>query len=503
MPDAPGQSNPFAATPPAAPDAGSPLALPATPPGPGVPGPTAGPAVPMTLPAAASAPPAAVALPADSGGVEPTVPTAAGPMTLPTSDAAPADPATPAGPASPASPASPADGAGGEAAAAGEGFFMPEPTDQAAGRQTGRKQPRRKGRKQTRRGRGGRTAVPVKKDAFYVRVDGGETFESATRLIGQKMPFTKPRATSAMRVYANGVIVFSTMLISAAQRERVLAAPISVPVSPLTRLERRAGELADDLAADTVVVERLIPEEDRKAEPDAAAEQRWTFTVRTEDGTTYLDSDEPDRPFNLAKRKERISVFMRSGRTGRVMAIGFLGHLDKPGRAETPARAAAKILNIQSGVADFQLLSGISGVHVPPQPGSRVMAPTMEHQATFHVPVTVFAQDNSVAGTGAVKVTVDLRHTAAGGQSLQLADVTADKAIGGVFDDVADLFSQTMVQKLREELAEDLADVLYSVVLGEVDDRTVGVVLAAAERCMPHGVDLSPFGYRIRETPAA
>ena len=84
---------------------------------------------------------------------------------------------------------------------------------------------------------GSRVVRPTK-EAFYVRVeasDGIIAFYNATEHVGKTMPFSKPRATCAMRVSPDAVS-FSLLHLTNKNAAVIAAKPVTLPRGPLSRL---------------------------------------------------------------------------------------------------------------------------------------------------------------------------------------------------------------------------------------------------------------------------
>lgn len=332
------------------------------------------------------------------------------------------------------------------------------------------------------------------KEAFWVRVafDGSSQFFPATDYIGKKMPFSNPKETCAMRVYED-VVCFSLLHLTKRAAKDLREKPIEVPHAPLSRLARRSAEVP--VTPGTVIVEH-------RTEVDGEQVDRSvTMSLQvSESRVATLESDDPvaEEPFELGGRGERISLFLSSPTVPRRVALGFIGHLGKPGSADTLARCAAKILHAAAALPEFSLLTGIEAADVPALPGGVTVVRPVATRAEIDIPVRLFteAMPPAMVGSGTMRVEVDLEHANAATDRL-LYTITPDDAIAEVFDTYREVADRWLTGRLAELLGEEIRMIIFDIVLGEVTEETVERI--NEKLAVIGGVDFTPTKFRNTE----
>lgn len=320
------------------------------------------------------------------------------------------------------------------------------------------------------------------KESFFVRVpdpNGGvPTFFNATAYIGKVMPYQKPQATCAMRVDGN-VVAFSLLHLTKRSMATVVTQEISMPRSPLARLTRRAQSL--ELAAGEIVVEM----DDVFYKLRCKVDDNGTASLEMAEGP---DGSRDDVTFNLPLTSAKISVYLRSPKVDRTIAIGFIGHLGKPNTPELVSRATAMVLNSVSGLVEFRLLSGVETCKVPAAPTKWSTRPPVrkaEDRVAFELAVQLFAMDSSApagevspenlvpVGSGSAVIEVDLENANPTTGRL-LYHITPSEEIAEQFGSYRDVIDGAITTVLKQRLGEELTQITFEVVLGEVDSGTLG-----------------------------
>jgi len=402
---------------------------------------------------------------------------------------------------------------------------------------------------------GSRVVRPTK-EAFYVRVeasDGIIAFYNATEHVGKTMPFSKPRATCAMRVSPDAVS-FSLLHLTNKNAAVIAAKPVTLPRGPLSRLERRAISYAP-MAADRVVVELSSqPAEDsvsRDAVSDDAAAQNGldnlfvsedaapesglndlfaedaksteavvvsdktgrrpmkpavveTFECtirRDENGVARLEAVGEEHVFELPRGAVHVSLYLASpvASIKRTLAIGFIGHVGKPGTNETVTRVASMVLNSLSHLPDFRILGGIETCVVPASPGrggaSKTAAKRASDKVAFPVHVYLFDEQTAMVASGYVGVDIDLENANPSTGKL-LFVFTPEKSLESVFDRYRGVVERAVTDSLFANIGEDvLSNIVYDVVLGSVSAATIDD-LKSFGKSIP-AFDLTPAQFRV------
>ena len=335
--------------------------------------------------------------------------------------------------------------------------------------------------------RGGKAHNRPRKEAFFVRVpaaDSSVSFFNATEHLGQEMPFAKPQATCAMRASADSV-VFSLLHLTKRTAANIVGAPVEMPRGPLSRLERKASQV-DELAPGELTVEIN----------DAVYKM---IVTRDDNGVASVEmaGDEADVNIELPMSALHLSLYFRSPVVPRTVAVGFIGHLGKPGAPETVTRAASMVLFSITQLVEFRILSGIETVRVPSAPGRWTAAAVRKNEDKVQcaVPVWFFSNDLAPLGSGHVGVAIDLDNANPSSGRL-LCHYTPDEAIAEVFTaQFRNIFDMAMSELLRLHLGEDeLATITYDIVLGDVASGTVDRLREALATMT--GLDFTPQQYR-------
>lgn len=326
-----------------------------------------------------------------------------------------------------------------------------------------------------------------RKEAFFVQVESADKtplFFNATKELGKPMPYSKPLATCALRV-SEGAVMFSLLKLSNRTRQTLLEAPLELPRGPLARLERKVATLSALDADDVVRVE--------VGKVEGVDGEHVMSMSRDENGVVSLELVGDEITFTLPKSAIQVSLFLRSPKTGRVVAVGFIGHIGKPESTESLTRAVAQVINHASGLAEFRLLSGIERANVPSAPGRftvRKVARKAEDTVRFAVPVRLWSEENAPVSAGLVQVEVDL-DTANPVSGKLLFHLTPDAALVEVFEPYRSNFDAAVSAAFMQALgADELTDIVCDIALGDVGSGTLGRLREASGAVT--GLDISP-----------
>lgn len=402
---------------------------------------------------------------------------------------------------------------------------------------------------------GSRNVKPTK-EAFHVRVEAGDgsvAFYNATDYVGKVMPFKKPRATCAMRVSGEAVS-FSLLHLTNKNAAQLANKPVVIPRGPLARLERRAvsygpldettlivelstraggDEVERDVAnaqtapapveavgdnplADVFSVASIPGAEvaDDGANTETASEQRGrtkrpmrpatieTFRCvirRDEHGVAHVEAEGDEHIFDLPRGALHASLYLASpvASINRVLAIGFIGHVGKPGSTETVSRVAAMVLNSLTHLSDFRILSKIETCKVPANPArgaSKPVAKRPDERVVFPVKVFLFDETMAPAANGEVICEIDLENANPTTGRL-LVSYQAPEALGD-FEPYRAVFDAAIAQHLRVALGDDtITEIVYDIVLGSVGAGAIEM-LRDTVRAIP-AYDVTTTQFRV------
>lgn len=327
-----------------------------------------------------------------------------------------------------------------------------------------------------------------RKEAFFVQVESADKtpiFFNATRELGKPMPYSKPLATCALRV-SDTAVLFSLLKLSNRTRQNLAESPLEMPRGPLGRLERKAA-LLEGMTGEEIRVEI--------GKVDALEGQEFRLSLRRdENGIASVEVDGDEVNFELPKSALQVSIFLSSPKTGRVVAIGFIGHVGKPETAESLSRVVALVLNHATGLAEFRLLAGIERANVPASPARfqvRKVARKSEDQVQFSVPVRLWTgEPPTPVGAGYVRVDVDL-DTANPVSGKLLFHYTPAAEIAEHFEGYRSVLDAAVSASFSQALGiDELTDIVCDIALGDVASGTLGRLRDAGATIT--GLDLSP-----------
>lgn len=337
------------------------------------------------------------------------------------------------------------------------------------------------------------------KTAYFARVpdpSGTWSFFNLTEHIGKAMPFTKIQATCAMQV-KDDVIAFSLLHCTKAVVATLVAKPIELPRGPLERLDRRAMKYLD-LRDDELIVEfdntvyHLSISRD-----DAGIAKLELVSIEAKEGAEAQPDPSEALPetFELPKGAIHMDLYLRSPKVARTIAVGFIGHVGRPGDPDTVSRCAAKVLNSISQLFEFRMLSSIETIVVPAGPSKwsqqAAALRKVEKDAAVEVPVWLFSAPVSATdvpellAAGSVVVTVDLENANPATGRL-LCHYTPSASLGDLFEGYRTVFEARITSDLQVAIGtEDIATMTFDIVLGVIEPGAIERIEDALKTIKP------------------
>jgi hypothetical protein len=323
-----------------------------------------------------------------------------------------------------------------------------------------------------------------RKEALFVQVpspDGTVEFHDATSHIGKSMPFKNPKATCGMRVH-DEVVAFSLLHLTKKTATSMAEKELLIPRGPLTRVEKRAEELAAEIGDDELIIE------------SDAGTQRCRI-VREANGIAELEPIGEDVNFELPREAVKISMYTKNPTLGRLVAVGFIGHPGRPGSPETLRRVASMALFSLTQLSAFRVITGMVSVVVPAAPRAVIAVATRktEDKVQLDMPVWLFEDSNPPTlvkqGQVFIEIDLDLANPATG---KLLYHFTPNAEIAEIFETYRPILDSTVTEVLRGKLDDsEINTIAIEIVLGEVGSGTVGRLREALEG-LANGLDLTP-----------
>ena len=248
--------------------------------------------------------------------------------------------------------------------------------------------------------RPGKKEPEITRQSYYIGLATGEfsalTFVDVTDKLGKPMPFGQPNSALAMSL-SRRAAMFSLLRINSRSRARWREQKLEFPAGPLARLDRKKPEMRALGKNGVHLGLRLVFDEDTgtdDAEPDALSgllgtDEKPVYKTRTdslsfsmeidrkEGGGSSIGGADADKEFELPKAAVMASIYFNGLGGTLPVGVGFIGHLDKPGRTYTAGRATAVIMRYMLYLPEFKTLMGASSVDLPdngsvPRPGDEV-----------------------------------------------------------------------------------------------------------------------------------
>lgn len=326
-----------------------------------------------------------------------------------------------------------------------------------------------------------------RKEALFVQVpspDGAVEFHDATAHVGRVMPFKNPKATCGMRVTGE-VVSFSLLHLTKKTATSMATKELLIPRGPLTRVEKRAQEIAGEIGEDEIFIESEIGSQKCRLTKDA-------------NGVAELEPIGEDVSFELPREAVKLSVYMKNAALGRLVAIGFIGHPGRPGSPESLRRVASMALFALTQLSHFRVITGMVSVVVPAAARSlAVPVRKSEDKVQMEIPLWLFDESTPpvLRTSGAVVLEVDLDKANPNTGKL-LYQFTPSAEIGEIFEEYRVILDATVTEVLRTKLDDsEINSIAIEIVLGEVDSRTVERLRDAISG-LAGGLDLTP---RLRQ----
>jgi hypothetical protein len=322
-----------------------------------------------------------------------------------------------------------------------------------------------------------------RKEALFVQVpspDGTVEFHDVSTHLGKPMPFKNPKATCGMRV-VDEVVSFSLLHLTKKTATSILTKELAIPRGPLTRVERRAGELAAEIADDDVIIESDLGTQRCKLSRDA-------------NGVGELEPIGEDVSFELPREAVKLSIYTRNAQLGRLVAIGFIGHPGRPGSQESLRRIASMALFSLTQLSHFRVITGMVSAVVPAASRAAIVpVRKAEDKAQIEIPLWLFSDGTPpvprVNGAVVLEIDLDLANPSTG---KLLYRFTPSPEIQDVFDEYRNVLDATVTEVLRTKLDDsEINSIAIDIVLGDVDSRTAGRVREALQG-LAGGLDLTP-----------
>jgi hypothetical protein len=332
------------------------------------------------------------------------------------------------------------------------------------------------------------------KEAFYVRIvlpDGATQFLPATEHIGKPMPFSKPRETCAVQVYED-VVVYSLLHVTKKRASTLQGTIIRMPTPMLTRLLRRAKEL--EFSKDNEIIVEISSLD--------TTTTTHRFNVE-QDNSKVADlvivGDEV--PVKMDPRGIKISIYSKSPKRPKTLALGFIGHVGKPDTEETLTRVVAKVLNAALALPPFQVLFDIEAVKVP-HGGGLIPSNNAISSTTIELPVRLYTDTGTVStespvellSQGSVLVEINLAHAST--NNTLLYTLIPEKTIEELFPEFEETTKKFINVQLIELVGSELYDIVADIHLGEnislIEDRLRELLTPV----FANGVDITPTKYR-------
>jgi hypothetical protein len=234
----------------------------------------------------------------------------------------------------------------------------------------------------------------------------------------------------------------------------------------------------------------------RKPQRPATIES-WRYKLRRDDNDVVtLEAADDDHTFELPRGAIHVSVYLRSPRVNRVMAVSFIGHVGRPGNVETMGRVASMVLNSMSHLPEFRVLAGIETVVVPAAPNRPTPArkSSFSRPAAFTTQVYLFDDALNPVASGLVGVEFDLENANPTSGKL-LSRVTPEETLAEAFESYRGVFDLALAGALKATMSdEDVAEITYDIILGGVSEGTIDRLIEVGEQLQ--SVDLSPTQFR-------
>ena len=323
----------------------------------------------------------------------------------------------------------------------------------------------------------------VHKEELFVGIpandNSGIDYHAISRYMGQKLPYSNSKATCALRVTSD-VAAFSLLFLTKVTSVALNNKMVEFPKGPLMKLEKKAlsyGEIPENVF--------FVEYEDQKYE--------LTYNL---DPNGVLTIDGPTVKFERPKSALQIYIFFSSKIVKRTVALGFIGHLGKPGEADNLVRVVSKVVKSATGLGNFYAISGFEAVDVPPSPraGSIRITRKLSEKAAIQLPVWLYGQGATpeMLATGLVDIDVNLDVSGIGSSRI-LFNLTPSKEIEAIFEQYRNVVSNTALKYLTDHLGEsEIREIAAEIAIEDVGHGTIGRLKEALLTIPQTGIDFSP-----------
>jgi len=304
----------------------------------------------------------------------------------------------------------------------------------------------------------------IKKEEIYVGLASEDNtsieYHDVTRYVNSIMPLKNPKATCALRV-TNKTAAFSLLLLTKQSAKSYKEKPLEFPKGPLIRLEKHS--LANTLTAENQILVEF-------------GNDHYNFTYTTDhNGVITLDGE--SSPIELPKNALQVSIFLKSPIVDRVVALGFIGHLGRPGDIDNILRITSKIIRYVTGFSHFRALTGFESVEVPPAPrvGSTKVTRKTSDKAFISFPAYLLESQSNLepVASGLVKVEVNLDIPGSGNSRI-LLNLEPSPELEPFFEPYRLIINSTIYSAINAYLGDaEIRSIAADIALGEVGPGTV------------------------------
>lgn len=328
--------------------------------------------------------------------------------------------------------------------------------------------------------------VRATKEAFFVQVktdDDRAVFFDATNHLGRTNPFANPLATCALRV-TDAVLAFSLLRLTKNNKAALAERPLAMPHKPLAKAES-LGESLAGMDLNTLVM--------------VIGADRYEFTLSRDDNAVVTLELRGDVPDQIELTAMNLNLLLASPRGPRIVAVGFLGHLGKPGAPDTLTRVASMALNYLTALPAFRLAAGVETVSIPTAPSRWAVARPVRKasdEVVVAVPVRLWSVDSEPVASGVVQIQVDL-DTANPHTGHMLYHFRPDADLAEHFEPFRAIAESAVAATMGTQLGvAEMTDLVYSITLDELSEGDLGRIRDAAS-ALTAGVDLSPLQWAL------
>ena len=311
-------------------------------------------------------------------------------------------------------------------------------------------------------------------------------YHAVSSYVGEKLPYANPKSTCALRVTSD-VAAFSLLFLTKVTTQALTSKNLEFPKGPLMKLEKKAQQI-QQLEDGVMIVEY--------------DSNLYTLNYQLSP-SGVLTVDGPTLNFERPKSAMQVYIFFKSSIAKRVIALGFIGHLGKPGEPDNLVRVVAKVIKSATGVGNFYAISGFEDVNVPPSPraGSVRISRKPTEKARIELPVWLFNSDASpsLLASGSVGVEVNLDVAGVGAARL-LFNLLPSKELEDIFEQYRSVISKTVMDYMTKYLGEnEIREIAAEIAIEDVGAGTIGRLNDALNSIPEKGINFSPTMFMVHE----